>query len=390
MAAPTTSPRLFAFALFLLTSVILFPAHAQEIKDGFIVLQSGDYQYGSIQFVPTMNTYEECLFKADQKNEFKKFTPDQITGYGVINGIAYTTKEITIDGSVYKKFLRNEFDGTVKFYFYQNRFFVEKNDFLELRPTDYKSVLYQILSSCKSISKTLRYTEFDLSDLQDLFKRYQRCTNPEAVSESTSKFQFDLLGGIEINNSKLSSASTNPVKGEFSLTDKTLLSVGANAIIPFKNKKLAFVSGVYYYKQSFYAITRSVTANYSSIDKINLDYQELLIPITFQYSLFKRENIAMPYIKAGVLIPITFQSKFSWENEKEYTSAVYYEKYTIPQKFRQSPSLALTVGTTLNFIGNLNNVLEISYLNGSGKLKNSTNSFTVDSNRIILLFGIRF
>ena len=367
--------------------------NSQDIKDGFIVLANGKYEYGMIQMNPTLNVYEECLFQSDRESEYKKYGPDEIKGYGVINGIHFSTSEITIDATEQKRFLKHVIDdGLANLYSYNdNRFFVKRDNLNELHKDNYKALLTEMLTSCKTISSSIKKSRFDAASLRALFIKYQRCTNPESASIPFARFQFDALAGVEFNDVVLNGYSPNLRKGELTLIDKTLFSAGFNTIVLFKKKKdLSLVTGAYYYQQNFYTSHQSVNASYSTIDNIHLDYHELLIPVALQYSFFKKEKMAMPYLKAGISIPITLKSRFIWETEQEYVNTVFFERHDIQQKYKQSLAPTVSAGAIFKLIGDIRNVLEVSYIISKGELKNDKSNFSVNSDRLVVLFGIRF
>lgn len=385
------SQRLKITALSLVACLSGYCANSQEIKDGFIIRSSGEYQYGFIQLDNTLNVYEECHFATAVGKPYTKYTPDQVMGYGVINGIHFITKEVTTGATSHKHFLKKEIDALPMLYsFHDNRFFIETDHFEELTESNHKALLAEALKSCKNILSSIKKIHFDPQGIRTILIKYQRCTDPESASIPFKRFQFDVVAGAEFNNSKLNGGQA-PLGLNIALIDKTLLSAGANAIITFKkSKKLSIVTGVYYYLQNFYVIDQSVASDHSSTDKINLDYSELLIPIALQYSLFKKDKSVMPYIKAGISIPFTVKSTLIWESEKEYVSTVFFERYDLPQKLKQSLQPTISAGTTFNLINNIRNVFEINYSTGRGEFKNNNKSLTINSSRVVVLLGFRF
>jgi hypothetical protein len=143
-------------AIILLTCFCWHCAYAQEIKDGFIILPDGKYQYGDIRFDPELNPYEACFFTPSSLKEFTKYAPDKILGYGVIDGVHYATKEIEVGSARAKYFLKVEIDGLVNVYsFKDNRFFADAEGFIELKNEsgsgNYRKVLSELLKSCTSV-----------------------------------------------------------------------------------------------------------------------------------------------------------------------------------------------------------------------------------------------
>jgi hypothetical protein len=336
-------------------------ANSQEVKDGFVILPNGNYQYGFIKIDPALNVYEECLFSVASGKPFTKFTPSQVLGYGVIDGIHFTTKQISNGETDKAYFLKKEIDELVKFYsFEDNRFFVEKDSFEELKSSNYKTILAEALTSCKSILPSIKRSRFNPQGIRNILIKYQRCTDPESVSIPFKRFRFDIMGGAEFGSHRLNTIQGRGDLGEVVLIDKTLLSAGMNAMVLLKkSKRISAQTGIYFYQQSIYKINKSLTKDYSATDKINLDYKEILIPVVLQYSFFKKDRRLMPYFKAGVSIPLTFNSTLIWESEKEYVSAVYFERYELPQNLKQILQTTISFGTTFTLINDTKNIVEV-------------------------------
>src|SRR6187549_1113431 len=108
--------------------LLLLPLYGlcQETKDGFIIINNGQFKYGTIQIDNSDAQYTECLFKEASRSEFKKYSPDQIEGYGVINGNKFVTREIAIESQQKNVFLKTDFEGLIKQYSYLNKIFVEE------------------------------------------------------------------------------------------------------------------------------------------------------------------------------------------------------------------------------------------------------------------------
>ena len=377
--------------------LLLFSTHVngQETRDGFIIRPSGDYQYGTILLDPKLNSYETCSFKADGKDEFRLFTADNIQGYGVINGIRFITKEITVGQDKRNFFLKNDIEGIVKIYTFNDRFFVERDTFMEVKAAkgseNYKQVLAEILKDCKNILPVIKKTKLELTSLRTLFFKYQRCTTDESSLEPSFQIKADLLAGMEISTPTLDFNHPSRINNVLHLKDKTLFGAGVNVNFSFKNSRhVSWVTGAYFYDQSFYVIQRGTSNGYASTDKINFDYREVSIPIGIQYSFMKREKKIMPYLKAGVSIPITLKSSLAWENQTENSTSVYFNTYEMPQEFKQSLQLSISAGTTFSVISSIRNVFEVSYQTTGGKLLDNHEWVTVSGNRITVFLGIRF
>ncbi len=378
--------------LSLIANLYCYTANSQEVKDGFIVLPHGGYQYGFIKFDPALNVYEECLFSVASGKPFAKFTPNQVLGYGVIDGIHYITKQISTGETNQAHFLKKEIDELVKLYsFEDNRFFIEKDSFEELKSGNYKVILAEALKSCINILPSINSSHFNPQEIRDLLIKYQRCTDPESVRIPFKRFRFDIMAGAEFSNYSLSALQGPAVIGEVVLIDKTLFSAGMNAMVLFKkSKRVSALTGLYFYQQNIYKINRYSTKDYSAIDKINLDYKEVLVPLVLQYSFFKKDKRLMPYFKAGLSVPFTFNSTLIWESEKEYVNAVYFDRYELPQNLKQLLQTTISFGTIFNLIKDIKNVFEISYINGGGELKNSSSNLRISNSRFVVLLGYRF
>ncbi|MFN7492117.1 MAG: hypothetical protein ACK5RG_04300 [Cyclobacteriaceae bacterium] len=384
--------------LILLLLLILFNSfriHAQNpnTKDGYVILLSGQFQYGFVQLDPSLNVYSECLFSVTIDKPFVKYTTDKIQGYGVIDGIQYVMKEIPEGTTTQKYFLKKEIDDNLaRLYSYQNnRFFVENNGFEELKQSNYRALLLETMKNCKRVASTINKMDFSPAEMRKLIDRYLDCSN---LSTSTTtpfkRFHFDVLVGAELNSSTFQLKSYLQNSAVIPLIDKTKVGAGANMhIMSRERRRIAMVIGVYYYQQSFYAIANSTAIDHTTIDKINLDYKEILVPVGLQYAFFKNERMLMPYLRASIAIPVTLGTTVSWESEKEYSTTVYFEQYELPQNLKQSLQPTVTAGAVVNLIDKVRSIVELSYISGSGELLDTSKTLSVNSSRWVFMLGIR-
>src|SRR6188768_3217854 len=274
----------YLHCLFLLAVAV--SAHSQEIKDGFIINKKGDFIYGVIQIDNSERQYTECSFKESSKSEFKKFSSDEIRGYGVFKEGKFLSKEIVLDTQPKQIFVKVEFEGLFKLYSYHRRVFLENEAFVELHEADYKSILAEQLKSCKNITSSIKRSAFSIKDLVDVVTRYEECSKSDFTLPKKIEIHTEGMVGVEFNSTVLKSNS--PVF-EFldgkSLKDKTLWSAGLRFQISMPRfKRLSLCTGVHYFQQRFYLITSSEGTGEDN-NKVNFDFDEFIVPLNLQVSL---------------------------------------------------------------------------------------------------------
>src|SRR5262245_54169509 len=78
-----------------------------QLKEGFIIQTNGDYRYGQ-NAINEQTQHESVQFQDASKSVLATYTTETINGYGVIDGIKFIAKEISVNGATKKVFLKLE------------------------------------------------------------------------------------------------------------------------------------------------------------------------------------------------------------------------------------------------------------------------------------------
>ncbi|MEO7988417.1 MAG: hypothetical protein ABI663_02690 [Chryseolinea sp.] len=382
-----------SLSLFLLLPLCLF---SQATKDGFIIVNNGQFKYGSIQIGNIDSQYTECFFKESSKSEFKKYTSNEIEGYGVINESKFVTRQIEIHSESQKIFLKVEFEGLVKLYSYRNRIFAEESSFVELLEANdvYKNNLSDLMKSCKNSASAIKHSVFTTKSIISLLKRYDQCSKTNFELPKRININLEAVAGVEYNSTQLTShVPLFYFANVRNLKDKTLLSTGIRVQISSSRiKSLSFCTGLYYYQQQFYLLSAS-QANASIIDKMNFNFNEFVVPINLQYGSDNEKKKLRPYVRGGISIPFVTNSSLTLEHSEETNNVVYLDQYDAMKSFKESIQIDVAGGVNFNVSKKIRSFVELHFNTGKGEIvTNLSNTETIESKskRFNILVGIRF
>ncbi len=382
-----------SISLFFLLPLCLF---GQTTKDGFIIVNNGQFKYGSIQIGNIDSQYSECLFKESSKSEFKKYTSNEIEGYGVINESKFVTRQIEIDSELQKIFLKIEFEGLVKLYSYRDRMFAEENSFVELLEANdaFKNSLSDLMKSCKNTASAIRRSGFTTKSITSLLKRYDQCSKTNFELPKRINVNFEAVAGVEYNSTQLTShVPLFYFANVQNLKDKTLLSTGLRVQISSSRiKSLSLCTGLYYYQQQFYLLSTS-QANASIIDKVNFNFNEFVVPINLQYGSVNEKKKLRPYVRGGISIPFVTNSSLTLDHSEETNNVVYLDQYDVMKSFKESIQIDLAGGLNFNVSKKIRSFAELHFNTGSGKIitnLSDTQSIESKSKRFNIVVGLRF
>ncbi|HPH45692.1 MAG TPA: hypothetical protein PKU83_01720 [Chryseolinea sp.] len=367
---------------------------AQETKDGFIIINNGQFKYGNIQIDNSDKQHTECLFKESSRSEFRRYSSEEIEGYGVINGRKYITREIEFNSERRKIFLKTEFEGLIKLYTFQNRIFVEETSLIELHQDGnaFKNSLTDLLKLCKGIDRTIGRTNFDIKSITALLERYESCSKSSFVIPKKFAASIEGVVGFEFNSTRLkSNISELYFANVETLKDKTLLSAGLRVQISVtKIRALSLCTGLYFYQQQFYLLA----TNGTNTDKLNLDFNEFVVPVNFQYSLLNENKPVRPYFRGGISIPFTTKPSLKLEHVEESNNVIYFDQYdNVVKSLKESIQLDVAAGLNFTLSKRMQSFIELHYNTGKGEMVTSlsnTETISSTSKRINIVVGIRF
>lgn len=378
--------------LFILLPLSVF---AQETKDGFIIVNNGQFKYGNIQIENSDKQHTECLFKESSKSDFRRYTSEEIEGYGVINESKYITREIEVDSHLRKIFLKTEFEGLIKLYAYRNRIFVEGASFIELKQDAFKNSLTDVLLMCKGINSAIGQTYFNIKSITSLLERYEKCSETNFTVPKKIVASIEGVVGLEFNATRLTSNIPELYFANVEkLKDKTLLSTGIRFQISLtKIKSLSLCTGLYYYQQQFYLLS-TYGIDPKETSKLNLNFNEFVVPINIQYTLLNDNKVFRPYLRAGISIPFTSKPTIKLEHIEESNNSVYIDEYDIViTSLKESTQLDVAAGLKYALSKGMKAFIELHYNSGKGEMITSlskSETISSTSKRISIVMGISF
>ncbi len=382
-----------SISLFFLIPLCLF---GQATKDGFIIVNNGQFKYGSIQFGNIDSQYSECFFKESSKSEFKKYTSDDIEGYGIINESKFVTRQIEMDSESQKIFLKVEFEGLIKLYSYGGRLFVEESSLVELWEANnaYKKSLSDLMKSCKNTASAIKHSGFTAKSIISLLKRYDQCSKTNFELPKRINVNLEAVAGVENNSTQLiSHVPLFYFANVQNLKDKTLLSTGLRVQISSSRlKSLSLCTGVYYYHQQFYLLSTS-QANATILDKMNFNFNEFVVPINLQYGSVNEKKKLRPYVRGGISIPFVTKASLTLDHSEETNNVVYLDQYDAMKSFKESIQIDLAGGLNFNVSKKIRSFAELHFNTGSGEIiTNLSDTQTIESKskRFNIVVGLRF
>lgn len=264
---------LYSYSIVLITLIIgLSSPAAQAVnayKPGFYLSLEGDSIRGYVKFNNRIVNEARCYFKSDRKSKPQKFTPTEITGYGIDDGKTFLSRRFPedrvsfdkVDQSVFMELLQK---GRLKLFRYQDRFFIEYDKgqkFRELISTvisknigyrvyeenlhEFIDVLEDAMGDCPSISKGLRagHRRITLSerDLMKLMAEYHGCVRETLVQpdrRSGLKVSFGpVIGGGE---TQISYRPTNEYLSLKPTTNSAIYSLVNTEYTPSRSAMMGF------------------------------------------------------------------------------------------------------------------------------------------------------
>lgn len=188
----------------------------------------------------------------------------------------------------------------------------------------YRKTLSEAFRDCFAVQPSLPKLEYTASSLAQVVRRYNACSEPEAVfkSKDTNALKregaavaFGVVGGIYKTSMKF--------QGEISLRNGTYTSTSPafgiyfSSTFPELNRNLELRIDALYQKLDYSDLY--VAKGFSSVElreQASLQFQRLLVPLQLRY--YFRTNLLRPYVFAGV--HGSYLLSYSTQLRSEYTA----------------------------------------------------------------------
>ena len=222
-------------------------SHAQvNPHEGYLITNSNDTIFGTIDYLSDEKCANECLFKATNDLDFKAYKPNEIKGYRFFrDGVFYVSKNFPVDGVEKTFFAEYLVKGGISLYHYrkngQDYYFFENQEGnvaqmkeLEFQYESSEEQRMAIRENLKYVSQILKKdpntvtqlnsrTRVSEKSLVNLVKKYDEkfctadgeCIQFEYETKASTSSSFRLLAeaGVEFSSMTLSPANDYYAKG---------------------------------------------------------------------------------------------------------------------------------------------------------------------------------
>jgi Outer membrane protein beta-barrel domain len=365
--------RIGILMLLLSSSCVSFSQFNYYIKDTSLIIVNNLLDNGA-----TENS-RICTVRYNKKNE--QFLPTQIKEYGFKNGTTYVSRDIKISETPQRVFLERIINGKTKLYFFQNKqlklYFLELSDssFIEITPSDFRSKLAAISSSCNYLSDKLKLVHFNRFSLTSFVSQFNECINqyfPHFKFGITATAGFQTLSGYsKINNPALQQIGLNTINS----------SIGLFGEFPLISNKISLNTG--------FLVAKNGYLTSQKINSLDVDY--ILNSISISTPLFLRYSFKRKTDRAFFTGGITYTFNVKNENAT-FASATYPDHIELNKidytEYHSKHQLGFGIGAgkeyKLNSNHHLIGELRLNKYVGLSKVN------TLRKSEIILLIGVNF
>lgn len=288
----------------------------KDYRAGYIITLEKDTIQGEVLFRSGKENYNSCTFKNGPQE--KVFKPDQILGYGIVEGYYYSS--VVLEGS----FVEVLVEGKLSLYHSEKRYHVKKDTAVyhlqsdkELIKKDGKEGLIEqsrwqgklnyLTGDCLGSSEIdLQNLKLRDKSLTRLVVKYNECINSEYKEFNVNKSWVAIEIGLTIGlaRSQLrpgfnSSADINSYLDEVYNSIDPTFGVLFEISSPRSAERLAFQLETLYLESSFSSFV-NVPGNPIRNFDVYINLSTLSIPMSFKY-LFGSKGLR-PFVQAGVNI----------------------------------------------------------------------------------------
>jgi hypothetical protein len=323
-----------SFSFIIIILLISNTVFSQAIfRDGYIIKNNGDVLKCLIEYKLNQDIPSSCISKRFDIALKISYKPDEIKGFGYINGNRYESKQLDNNYNFYEVIV----SGKITLYSRGSKFFLEKGQsgLVELHngsiecSTDGKkqnfddlASLLEYLTEGKADIKEKINIKKDLASIiikynkesGNSFTVYNReFSEKMIISESlrsgTSLNRYGFFSGLNIYSLKIIPISSDyfplPVP-EFSFTP----GFTYERIISRQNENLSLRIDLMFTKQTFYSYSEEAGSSDISFvrDDAFFEFTGIKLPLLIQYSLTSHRII--PYFNAGVSYTPNFKINY--------------------------------------------------------------------------------
>lgn len=316
--------------LFLLITILSIDCYSQiNFEKGYYINNSNQKIDGLIKNIDWENNPNQFIYKPSENEEHKIVNIESAKEFGIYNTSKYVRSNVNIDRSskyinelshvrepVFKKeelFLKVMVEGKANLYSYQDgnlkRYFFNKDNaaieqlvFKKFKTTTnkigvnnaFKQQLWNNLK-CNEISvKSITNIDYTRKELLNFFVRYNKCRASEFITfeQKQDLFSLTLRPGIKSTSLSINNRASNVSDTDFGTELGLRLGVEIELIMPFNNKKWAFIIEPTY---QYYKSEKTKTVNPFNLAVpqnivFNTDYESIELPIGIRHYFFLNNN----------------------------------------------------------------------------------------------------
>lgn len=318
-----------------------------DFRPGYYITWENDTVYGLIDFRGAKRNSDHCLFKATEKSDPIRFTPDEISGYRFIDDKYYVSKKVEINNKEKQVFLEFLVNGITDIFFYSGdehpRYFIESSNgkLIELsnemkdeyingkhikrRSLKYMGVLKATLNDCKEIQTDIEHAELNHKSLINLGKKYHNyvCSDQECIiyEKPVPALKFKISPFAGMNSVKLSFPEDNmgrPSYIDFDFETAFTPSVGlvVNASVPQLSNRLSVDFGSSFYRFKTHSLYESI-GEFHDLYDANIELTSLQTFIALKYTF--------PKSKVTPMFAVGFASNFFLSKSQDMFMESYYK-----------------------------------------------------------------
>jgi hypothetical protein len=332
--------------LTILSLLIALNVHGQiDFRKGFIIDLANDTTWGYVNFKATDLAYKQCSFKENLEAESKRYSANEIQGYGILNERIYHAKEFTLkDQLPQTSFLEVLVDGAITLYKFESRYLLLKGDRIyELynqekevtinhkkyirKSTEYLGTLKLLLQDCPEIEneyQNMRLHEKKLTKLITKYNTQKGSKSGLTFREEKNWFAMSYELHVGLTNSHIITQARHinrNFRGKFNSSTQPMVGLNLDFTIPRKTDHISLSLGAHFITQQY--------ENTANTNKIELKAKKLNIPIGVRY--YYPINKTIPYFTLGVSGGLAFNtSSRSFTNTPHKSQEIdFFYKRTI-------------------------------------------------------------
>ncbi|WP_194775353.1 outer membrane beta-barrel protein [Pararhodonellum marinum] len=385
-----------------------------DFRAGYVIFPNGDVIKGQIDFKENSKNYQVCVFRNDPKSEIRKFSPNDLKGFGFEGDKRFESREIAADDGNSMEFLQVLVSGEITLFRDANNFYVEKEGkgFFQLNQKDVQKeidgktmisksnkhigILNLFLADCPDMAGRIPKLSLNEKQLTKLISDYHVCTEKTYTSYKAEKPWIRIEGGpmAGMHFSRMSVKSANVtneiVNGTNDLVSSPLIGVNLDLFFPRLHERVSVTAGLNYTKSTYNLFHEGPVFDRTKRNFFTLSNQELKVPMGVRYH-FPERNLT-PFVSIGLSQTFNLNTQNLWAEEIESRNEI--ETFHHDNLLRSFQLGAWgSVGLSKNLSERMKGIVELRMEHTNGVYKGDPRSPIGMTSRVTnlqLVLGINF